>query len=80
MWKYEACALAREDNPCERSVEMQILKAARGTGATRQGDWDEVIRLLDDHRIHPNAIVCPDRKYSYSLSRRRNLLPKLASI
>lgn len=55
---------ARNDDPQENSVEAQIVAAARGKGVTRHGDWDEVIRLLDQHRIDPNAIITPDSNYS----------------
>lgn len=57
--------LARNADPQENSVEAQILNAARGKGVTRHGDWDEVIRLLDHHHIHPDAIISSDHnKYS----------------
>jgi hypothetical protein len=57
-------ALARGDDQHANSVEMQILKVARGEGVTRHGDWEEVIRLLGYHRINPSTIVCPNTKYS----------------
>jgi hypothetical protein len=54
----------RDEDQHADSIERRIVRTARGTGVTRRGNWDEVIRLLHAHSIHPNAVVCPDTKDS----------------
>lgn len=40
----------------ESVLATEIFKAVRGTPPNRQGNWDEVFRLLDQHNLHPDTV------------------------
>lgn len=52
---------AASTNRCDMdtSVEEMIIRAARGKAMPRRGDWDKVFRLLEQHWVDLNTLVCP---------------------